>query len=102
MKCPDNIQPVVSIYPGFLRLQLFDKLYNGEAIELDLDDLSDGDKVIALLKLQGPKTVKELQKLMDYKNRSIFLNKVINPLLEAGGIYRDGKPKSPKSLIRLK
>lgn len=101
-ECPDNIQPVVSIYPGFLRLQLFDKLYNGEAIELDMDDLSDCDKVIALLKMQGPKTVKELQKLMDYKNRSIFLNKVINPLLEADRIYRDGKPKSPISHIKLR
>ena len=35
-------------------------------------------------------------------SRSQFLNEVINPLMEAGDIYRDGKPKSPTSLIKIK
>lgn len=42
--CPDEIQPVVSIYPGFLNLKLFDRLYRDEVIELDLEGLTDGEK----------------------------------------------------------
>ena len=31
-----------------------------------------------------------------------FLNEVINPLMKSGEIYRDGKPKSPTALIKIK
>lgn len=99
---PDEIQPVVSIYPGFLRLQLFDKLYNDEAIDLDLDNLTESEKVIALLRMEGPQSIRELQKKLNYNSRSIFLKEVINPMLDEGKIYRDGKPKSPTALIKLK
>lgn len=99
---PDEIQPVVSIYPGFLNLKLFDKLYNDESIDLDLDELPDTGKVIALLKMEGPSSVKKLQERLNYKSRSQFLHDVINPMMEDGMIYRDGKAKSPNSLIKRK
>ena len=99
---PDEIQPVVSIYPGFLNLKLFDRLYRDEAIELDFEGLSDAEKVMAILKMEGSKPVKELQMSLKYRSRSQFLNEVINPLIESGDIYRDGKPKSPTSLIKIK
>ena len=99
---PEELQPVVSIYPGFLNLRLYDRLYQGEIIEINLEGLDDKEKVISLLKMEGPKTVKELQEALNYRSRSFFLNTVINPLMEEGKIYRDGKPKSPTSRIRLK
>lgn len=100
--CPDEIQPVVSIYPGFLNLKLFDRLYRDEVIELDLEGLTDGEKVLAILKMEGPKPIKELQMSLNYRSRSQFLNEVINPLMKSGEIYRDGKPKSPTALIKIK
>ena len=99
---PEDIQPVVSIYPGFLNLRLFDKLYNGETVELDFKELTNTEKVIAILRTEGAKQVKELQELIGYHNRSRFLKEIINPLIESGDIYRDGKPKSPTSLIKIK
>lgn len=82
--CPDEIQPVVSIYPGFLNLKLFDRLYRDEVIELDLEGLTDGEKVLAILKMEGPKPIKELQMSLNYRSRSQFLNEVINPLMKSG------------------
>ena len=35
-------------------------------------------------------------------SRGRFLKDVINPLLEAGTIYRDGNPKSPMARLHLK
>ena len=99
---PEEIQPVVSIYPGFLNLKLFDRLYRDEDIELDLEGLTDVEKVIAILKMEGPKPIRELQTSLNYRSRSQFLNEVINPLIETGKIYRDGKPKSPNALIKIK
>ena len=99
---PEEIQPVVSIYPGFLNLKLFDRLYRDEVIELDLEGLTDGEKVLAILKMEGPKPIKELQMSLNYRSRSQFLNEVINPLMKSGEIYRDGKPKSPTALIKIK
>lgn len=99
---PEEIQPVVSIYPGFLNLKLFDRLYRDEVIELDLEGLTDGEKVMAILKMEGPKPIKELQMSLNYRSRSQFLNEVINPLMKSGEIYRDGKPKSPTALIKIK
>ena len=99
---PEEIQPVVSIYPGFLNLKLFDRLYRNEDIELDLEGFTDAEKVMAILKMEGPKPIKELQTTLNYRSRSQFLNEVINPLMEIGKIYRDGKPKSPTALIKIK
>lgn len=89
-------------YPGFLNLKLFDRLYRDEVIELDLEGLTDGEKVLAILKMEGPKPIKELQMSLNYRSRSQFLNEVINPLMKSGEIYRDGKPKSPTALIKIK
>ncbi len=99
--CPEEIQPVVSIYPGFLNLRLYDRLYNGESINLDLDELSNFQKVIAILKMEGPKSVKELQDALNFCNRGQFLKEVLNPMFESGKIYRDGKAKSPNALIKI-
>ena len=100
--CPENMQPVVSIYPGFLNLRLFDCLYHGEALEFEFDGLTNTKKVVAILKMEGPKSVKELQEILQYRSRSQFLKDVINPLIKSGDIYRDGKPKSPTSLIKIR
>ena len=91
-------QPCVMIYPGFLDLRLFDKLYQAEETFVEL---SDSEKIIDLLK-ESPRPVKELQAVTSYKSRGRFLNEVINPLIEEGKIVRDGKPKSPRSIFRLK
>lgn len=99
---PENMQPVISIYPGFLNLRLFDRLYSGEAIEVDFEGLTNAEKVIKILRLEGPKSVKELQELIGYHSRNYFLKEIINPLMESGDIYRDGKPKSPNSVIKIK
>lgn len=99
---PEDIQPVVSIYPGFLNLKLYDKLYSEEIIEVDLEGLTEAEKIIAILKMEGQKPVKELQEALGYRSRSQFLKEVLNPMLEVGDVYRDGKPKSPTSLIKIK
>ena len=101
-KSPEKIQPVISIYPGFLNLRLYDMLYSEEVIELDLEGLSNAEKVISILNMEGSKSVKELQERINYRSRSQFLKDVINPLIESGDIYRDGKPKSPTSRIKKK
>ena len=100
--CSDDKQPVVMIYPGFLDLRLFDMLYEEEPMRADIDELSDLDKIVRLLKAEGPKSVKELQAVVEYKSRSRFLKDVINPLIETDVIYRDGNIKSPTALIKLK
>ena len=101
-KSPENIQPVVSIYSGFLNIKLYDMLYSQEIVELNLENLTEAEKLITILKMDGPKPVKELQEILKYHNRGLFLKTVLNPLIESGVIYRDGKAKSPHSLIRLK
>lgn len=100
--CGTDIQPVISIYPGFLNLRLYDLLYEKDPIEIDLEELSDEEKVMALLKANGPMSVKELQEYFKYTNRGYFLEEILNPMIKTGKIYRDGKPKSPLSLIKLK
>lgn len=98
----DGLQPVVSIYPGFLNLCLYDRLYNeNEPVTLDAN-LTDTEKILQILKNDGSKSVKELQSYTKYSSRSRFLTDVINPLIDSGMIYRDGKPKSPSALIKLK
>lgn len=99
--CASHLQPVVSIYPGFLNLRLFDRLYE-DISELDDEELSDTEKIIALLKTGGPKLVKELQAVTHYKSRSRFLEEIINPLIDSNVIYRDGNVKSPTARIKLR
>ncbi len=98
--CSDDRQPVVMIYPGFLDLRLFDRLY--EDVQIETEELSDSDKIVELLRKEGPKSVKELQAAAGYKSRSGFLKKVINPLLDKNVIYRDGSTKSPTALMKLR
>ncbi len=100
--CDEAKQPVVSIYPGFLNLCLRDKLYNDVDQSIDQVNMSDSEKVVELLRLEGPKPVRELQDVTNYKSRSQFLTEVINPLLESGIVVREGNAKSPKSVIRVK
>ena len=100
--CADHLQPVVSIYPGFLNLRLFDRLYEENVREIDNEEKSDTEKVIELLKTEGPKPAKELQSVTHYKSRSRFLTEVINLLIDSNIIYRDGNAKSPTARIKLK
>lgn len=95
---PLEKQPCVMIYPGFLDLRLFDRLYENE---VEISQLSDIDKVLTLL-FDGPKSIKELQSVTSYKSRSRFLEEVINPLIETGKIFREGSKQSPKSVFKLK
>ena len=98
----EHLQPVVLIYPGFLDLRLFDRFYEeSDAYALD-EELSDAQKVLELLKTEGPMHIKELQAVTNYKSRSRFLTEVINPLIEEGIIYREGNVKSPRALIKLR
>ena len=100
--CEERLQPGVLIYPRFLNLRLFDKLYVEGDKKTDNKMLSDKDKVIEILRTEGPQSVKELQRLMQFNNRGTFLKEIINPLISEGHIYRDGNIKSPTALIRLK
>ena len=77
-------------------------MYEENGDEYETNDMSDREKVIEILRTQGPKSVRELQELLNYKNRSHFLKEVINPLISEGKIYRDGNAKSPTALIRFK
>ena len=91
-------QPCVMIYPGFLDLRLFDKLYQTEETFVEL---SDTEKIIKLLK-ESPRSAKELQAVTSYKSRSRFLEEIINPLIKEGKIVREGSQKSPTAVFRLK
>lgn len=90
-------QPCIMIYPGFLTLKLFDKLYHAEKTNVEL---SDSEKILASLR-ESPKSVKELQALTDYKSRSRFLTEVINPLIDSNQIYREGNAKSPTAVFKI-
>ncbi len=100
--CAEHLQPGVLIYPGFLDLRLFDLIYEDDQMQVFQDELSDRQKVLEVLRAEGPKHMKELQIVTSYKSRSQFLSEVINPLIKDGVIYRDGNAKSPKALIKLK
>ncbi len=98
----EHLQPVVSIYPGFLNLRLYDRIYEENEVETDDAIISYGDRIVEILKNEGPKSVKELQAFTKYKSRSQFLAEVINPLIETDVIFRDGNAKSPTALIKKK
>lgn len=97
-----HLQPVVLIYPGFLDLRLFDRFYEESGVSILGEDLSDAQKVLELLRTEGPKRMKELQAATNYRSRSQFLTEIINPLIVDGIIYRDGNVKSPTAFIKLK
>jgi hypothetical protein len=97
----EDMQPVVSIYPGFLNLRLFDRLYTEEQTVTELYEGTAADKVLATLRKEGPQLMKDLQMAAGYQNRARFLKEVINPMLQSGVIYRDGKANSPTARIRL-
>lgn len=94
----ENKQPGVLIYPGFLDLRLYDRLYQQK---VNVEPLSGEEIVLEMLK-DGAKSVKEMQTAAQYKSRSKFLTDVINPLIDANRIERVGKAKSPTGKIRLK
>ena len=48
-------------------MRLYDRLFRDEAIELDLENLTDAEKVMAILKMEGPKPIKELQMSLNYR-----------------------------------
>ena len=99
----EHLQPVVSIYPGFLNLRLYDRLYEESVIEVDEEQFSDPKELIVeILKKEGPKLVKDLQARTKYNSRSQFLAEVLKTLMDADIIYRDGNPKSPTALIKIK
>ena len=101
--CNEHLQPVVSIYPGFLNLRLYDRLYEEKELVIEEDLFSDSKELIVeILKKEGPKRVKDLQARTRYKSRSQFLAEVLNPLMDEDAIYRDGNPKSPTALIKVK
>lgn len=100
--CDETMQPVVSIYPGFLNLCLRDKLYDDSNQATDKMSMSDSERIVELLRTEGPKPVKELQEVTSYKSRSQFLTEILNPLLDAEIVIREGNVKSPKSVIKLK
>lgn len=90
------------IYPGFLDLRLFDRVYeDSEGFSIH-EEQSDIQKVLNLLKREGAKSVSDLQAVTKYKSRSQFLSEIINRLIKDDIIYRDGNPKSPTALIKLK
>jgi len=93
----EDKQPCVMIYPGFLDLRLYDRMYENET---EIQEATDTEKILALLN-DGPKSVKELQSMTTYGSRSRFLEEIINPLIKAGKIYRDGSPKSPTALLKI-
>lgn len=92
-------QPCLMIYPGFINLRLFDRLYQPDDDSFHL--LNDTEKVLALLE-DGPKFARNLQRVTRYSTRSKFLKDIIDPLLENGTIVREGNIKSPQLVFKLK
>ena len=97
----EQLQPVISIYPGFLNLKLYDVLYRVDEAPRSVEYTASENKVWKLLKENGPMKVKDLQSAYGYSNRSRFLKDVINPMIESGDIYRDGSTKSPTAVIKI-
>lgn len=94
----EDKQPGVLIYPGFLDLRLYDKLYNEP---VSFREMSDREIVLSLLR-DEPQPIRRLQTATGYKSRSQFLKEVIDPLIEEGTIYREGNLKSPTARLKMK
>lgn len=97
-----EFQPVVSIYPGFLNLKLYDTLYKRYDGSENDKNADKKEKLLYILEDSGSMRINDLQYELDYTNRTRFLNDIINPLIEEGEIYRDGNKKSPNSVIRIR
>lgn len=97
-----ELQPVVSIYPGFLNLKLFDTLYKRYDGNENDKNADKKEKLLYILEDSGSMRINDLQYELDYTNRTRFLKDIINPLIEEGEIYRDGNKKSPNAVIRIK
>ena len=105
---PVEKQPVVSSYPGFLKLTLFDLQFTEEheepsgGIEMPAGISSPAENREAVMRLlaSGPRTAKELQSMSSYKSRSGFLRSVLNPLIEENRIRRSGS-RGPKTTYEL-
>lgn len=105
-KYPENLQPVVMIYPGFLDLRLFDTLFESHEADALFDDgkkqwSMDQMAVLSMLRAKGPCLVKDLQAATKYRSRAQFLKEVLTPLLESGTVSRNGNSRSPVSRIVL-
>ena len=77
--CDEHMQPIVSIYPGFLNLCLRDKLFDDDSETMKIV-LTDSERIVEKIKSDGPQPIKDLQSLTNYKSRSQFLKEIINPL----------------------
>lgn len=50
----EHLQPVVSIYPGFLNLRLYDRLYKESVIEVDEEQFSvPKELIVEIIKRRG-------------------------------------------------
>lgn len=104
---PEERQPVVMAYPGFLDLRLFDCLYHekdqNETEEDNREQWNEEQKkVLEFIRQNGPAHVKDLQAATRFKSRAQFLKEVLNPLLESGVVFREGNSRSPASTIVLR
>ncbi len=95
-----DFQPVVTIFSGFLNLKLYDLLYTEEDTQYS-PDMTVSEKILGILRQEGPKPIRQLQLAVNYKNRGLFLKEVINPLIAGRYIYRDGNIKSRTACIKL-
>lgn len=73
VQSPEDKAPSVTIYPGFLSIKLFDRLYEDDSMALDFTRMTNEEKLIAILKMYGPEGVKSLQEKMRYYNRGKIL-----------------------------
>ena len=99
---PSEKQPAVILLPGFLKVCLYDLLYQeGDKEAFSVPDTKEAKAVLDILEKEGPSSVSSLQTKAKVTNRNTFLEKYINPLLTSGAILRDGSKYSPKALFRI-
>lgn len=105
---PVEKQPVVSSYPGFLKLILFDLQFAEEHEEpSDRTEMPGGTsspaedrEAVMRLLATGPRTAKELQSMSSNKSRSGFLRSVLNSLTKENRIRRS-RSRGPKTTYEL-
>ncbi len=103
----EKYQPSVVCYAGFFVLRLYDVLFDEVDIsQMDFTKENDNltleqENLISKL-ADGPKGIKELQEGSPYASRSGFMKAVVQPLLVAGLIERNGNKKSKNSHYSLK
>lgn len=103
---PEDRQPVVLSFPGYMILRIFDLNYQEKEkqIESHIDDiqLSKNQRTVINYLQVNSATTKELQTICNILSRSYFNKTVIKPLLDANMIERVGDTKSPASYFVLK